>query len=819
MGTSDFHGQQILQNAITANSEQNSNIEQNNRKEGFIDKELADLNAPQRQGVLHEDGPLLILAGAGSGKTRVLTRRIVHLIKNRGVRSEEILAVTFTNKAANEMRERLAKMLTQSSSLADNGYHNSKNLWITTFHSAGLKILRKYAAAIGYPNDFVVYDAQDTNSLMKRILKDLNVDPKKFPPSLFLHYIDQQKNNYRFPHDLISNSGKTEGHGYEQKLKLEIYEKYQLTLKKNAAVDFGDLLMLSLKLLIDNPNIARSYQHQLRYILVDEFQDTNIVQYKLVQLLSKTHNNLLVVGDDDQSIYSFRGASIENIRNFEKDFTGAKVVKLEQNYRSTGNILEVAHSVIKSSLNRKNKKLWTASEPGESITTFVGEDETDEAYFIAGKIRSLCESGTKFSDVAIFYRTNAQSRAIEEIFTRLKIPYKIFGGLKFYDRKEIKDVIAFLRLLVNQSDTESLLRIINTPPRGIGEQAIYNLTQIAQQENITVWEAAVHTSVKHNSIRKFVTLIETLRRTAERSSLSDLIGEIIKSTGFADYLNASNDPTSQSRLENLKELQGMHSNNASSTGLEPIREFLDNVSLTSSGDIDAEGAQKENNGFVSMMTLHLAKGLEFPVVFFTGLEEGLLPHARSTDDVSVDEERRLCYVGITRAREKLFITRTKRRSLFAASSGSGYFRTVSRFAMDIPDQLLTELNGDFKSCSLSENSEDFEFEDFSSEKYNSYSNQKKSFVAGKIANVRRTLNKSLVKTADEFLTDNEQDIDLAELESLQPGIRVKHPTFGLGTVAEVLNLAGPDTKLSIQFDSEKLKTKQLIYRYAKLSLI
>ena len=453
-------------------------------------RHLENLNAPQKEAVVHGEGPVLVLAGAGTGKTRILTRRIANLLIAHRARASSILAVTFTNKAAGEMRHRLQLLVGDL----------AKSLWVSTFHSCGLKILRRYAEAIGFKNDFTVYDAADSKDLIKRILRDLKIDDKKYPIQGFSSYIEKQKNIPVFPEEL-----KAAKNSYESQ-KIEVYDLYQRALRSANALDFGDLLSFTYKLLHENPKVLAGFQDHLDYVLVDEFQDTNDVQYKIVRLLAGKKKNLLVVGDDDQSIYAFRGATIQNILNFEKDFPNTKVIKLEQNYRSTSHVLESAHAVIVKNKGRKDKKLWTSLGEGEPVHLFAGIDETEEAHFIAKEIKKRIQAGLGYQDIACFYRTNAQSRALEEAFLTFKIPYRVFGGLKFYDRKEIKDLIAYLRLIANGNDNQALLRIINTPTRGIGAQTIVQMTDAAQKEGVSFYEAAKNLSSQNKSLRQFVSL-------------------------------------------------------------------------------------------------------------------------------------------------------------------------------------------------------------------------------------------------------------------------------------------------------------------------
>lgn len=651
---------------------------------------LANLNPEQQRAVEHFTGPIVVLAGAGSGKTRVLTRRIINLVVSHGVDPRSILAVTFTNKATEEMRSRLQQMLGP----------DGEQLWVATFHSTALRILRRHAQNLGYKNDFAIYDDDDSKSLVKGIIKEMKVDEKKYSPSFFLQAIDRAKNNFQLPGQM----GKAAG--YEASLIAEVYERYQRALLQANAMDFGDLLVNLLRLLREYPHIAAAYQHSFQFILVDEFQDTNQVQYAILQILAAKHRNLFVVGDDDQSIYAFRGATIENILHFERDFPEAKTVKLEQNYRSTNNILSAAHAIIEKNSQRKAKQLWSENVDGKLLTTYLAADEQDEAYFIAKEIQLQRDAGRPLKDIAIFYRTNAQSRSIEDILIQLSIPYRIFGALRFYDRKEIKDILGYLRLLVNESDSQAFSRVINNPPRGIGAQTLLSLHSYAQENGCTMVEAARQMSTRNKGMAEFIKLHDALLHELETSSLSKVVEMVIEDSGYKARLAEMKDPTALSRVENLKELVAL-TRSIEITGQTPretLRAFLDKISLTSGSELPIEDAKDKQDGqkmtdFVSLMTLHLAKGLEFPVVFLTGLEEGLLPHYRAMlDPREVEEERRLCYVGITRAMEQLYLTRSRKRGMFSAGdSGMGLFRDPSRFAFDLPKHLLDQKGPDFLS--------------------------------------------------------------------------------------------------------------------------
>ncbi len=803
------------------------------------------LNEPQREAVAHGEGPILILAGAGSGKTRVLTRRVAHLVLHHGVRPESILAVTFTNKATEEMKHRLHSLLGE----------RAEQLWVATFHSASLRILRRHAPLLGYTNDFVVYDDDDCKSIIKSICKELAIDDKKYPAYFFSKAIDQAKNAFQLPHQFV-------GKGFskaEDAMQQEVYTLYQQQLFKNNAMDFGDLLLNSVRVL-QVPDVLRIYQRHIEFVLVDEYQDTNQVQYQFIRLLVAPRNNLLVVGDDDQSIYGFRGATIRNILEFERDYRGAKVVKLEQNYRSTGNILQAAHAVIEKNRGRKGKKLWTEAGAGELIRTYVGETENDEARFIASEIRRrLSPRGITIttskvtttplekvapSDIAIFYRTNAQSRAIEEALIQQKIPYKIFGGLKFYDRKEVKDILAYLRLIVNEGDNQAFLRVVNTPPRGIGPQTLQTVVEQAKKEDTALLTAAttiVASGVsRQKGIEEFLALISTFRSQARVLTLSELVGDVITKTEYASKLSVSKDPQAQSRIENLKELQALaRTLEKGDDKLVVLRDFLDRVSLTAGTDAptqQSDGSQEA--GAVSLMTLHLAKGLEFDLVFLTGVEEGLIPHYRSIDDATaIEEERRLCYVGITRARKLLFMTRSRQRGMFSSGDGfglGGMYRDPSRFAEDIPIEVYFDTGQPFtgygESGDLSEGGASSRASpSYGGARYGSparlpqgaYNKAVSATVVRRHSDI--TPNSFSKRGAGEGAPQSITSMKpppgapLATKESLIAGVKVQHAVFGKGTVERIQD-EGQDVEVYVLFENFE-GAKKLMLKYAKLYLL
>ncbi len=789
------------------------------------------LNEPQAAAVAHGDGPILVLAGAGSGKTRVLTHRVAQLILEQGVPSSRILAVTFTNKAAQEMRERLHSLLGTG----------GENLWITTFHSAGLRILRHNAARLSYSNQFVVYDDQDSKGVLKQVIKDLNINEDRYPLDTFSRAIDKFKNNYILPAKAAELAS-----SIETDLQAQVYDRYQKILLAANAMDFGDLLVNAVRVLREFPEVLEYYRRTLHYILVDEFQDTNKVQYMFIRLLAEPRRNLFVVGDDDQSIYGFRGATISNILEFEKDFPNTKVVKLEQNYRSTGTILNAAHAVIEKNKSRKAKKLWTAGDDGDPIRTFIGYDENQEAEFITSEIRKLITQGYKHSEMAILYRTNAQTRALEESLVRGKIPYKIFGGLKFFDRKEVKDILAYVRLLVNPADNQAFQRVVNTPPRGIGAQAVQAIADEARETSMPFLHASVTVAQSNKHVKKFIELMGELKQASQTMKLGEFLGFIVEKSEYGPRLAAMKDPTAQSRIENLQELESLgRTMEKPETPTEDVmKDLLDRITLTSSADVPAgeAGAHDPNQktDTVSLMTLHLAKGLEFPVVFLAGMEEGLLPHYRSLDDVvGLEEERRLCYVGITRAMKVLYLTRSHNRGMFAAggSAGSaGGARVVSRFAKDVDPKSLTAVATErSQGATFLEGYPRFSFDDdddIDTRIEDDYSNtwrRKKKYPSrndseptySSKTNVSLDQIRNLLMPADAMKQESKTPSEYhgktsAPIEQLAPGVEVIHPTFGKGCVESVKG-SGNTANVTVKFDSFD-EPKKLVYRFAKLVL-
>lgn len=621
---------------------------------------IDDLNKEQQQAVKTTEGPLLVLAGAGSGKTRVLTTRVAYLIENVGISPYNILAITFTNKAANEMKERLYKMIGDM----------SMHIQVSTFHSFGLKILRENYAQLGYTSNFLIMDSDDTLSIIKKILKDFNLDSKIYNPTAIRHKISSCKNELITPSDYdkyaISEF---------EKIVQKVYKKYEETLKKNNSVDFDDLLILPLKLFKEFPEVLQRYQERFKYILIDEYQDTNEAQYLLTKMISTKYRNICCVGDNDQSIYSFRGANYKNILNFESDYKDAIVIKLEQNYRSTSNILKAANSVIKFNKERKDKKLWSNKGDGEKISYFRAFNERDEAFYVIREIKKLLNQGINYEDIAILYRTNAQSRTMEEELLKENLPYRVVGSFYFYSRKEIKDLIAYLRLIHNENDNVSLTRVINIPKRGIGLKTISNLALKADMNNTSMYEA-----IDSGKELVFKNLIKELKELSKDLTLTELVDKILDVTGIRKELEEEKTLESEIRLENLEEFKSITKSFEEKSGVISLEDFLLEISLVS----DVNDYRDDKNR-ISLMTVHSVKGLEFDYVFVIGMEEGIFPHINSLmDNSQIEEERRLCYVAITRAKEKLHLVNTRIRTLF----GKEQSNPSSRFLSEIEPELL-----------------------------------------------------------------------------------------------------------------------------------
>ena len=635
---------------------------------------LDSLNEMQKKAVVKTDGPLLVLAGAGSGKTKVLTTKIAYLIEQMHINPYNILAITFTNKAAREMKDRITNMLGML----------ANSIQISTFHSFGLTIVRENAEKLDLKSNFTILDSEDSLTIIKKIMKDLNINAESVKPKYVKNQISGAKNELMSPLE-YERFAMTE----QEKNVVEIYKVYQKRLLISNSVDFDDLLMMPIMLFRKNPDILERYQERFKYILIDEYQDTNEAQYTLVKMISSKYKNVCVVGDNDQSIYSFRGANYQNILNFEKDYKSAETIMLEENYRSTKNILKVANEVIVNNNKRKDKNLWTENEVGNKVKYYRASDEKDEAIYVTKEIQKLIDEGIPKNEIAVLYRTNAQSRTIEEALLRENIPYKVIGSFYFYNRKEIKDLICYLKLIYNQYDDNSLLRIINVPKRGIGEKTIQNLSMKALEENKCIYDV-----IDSGKELIFKNIIESIKKKAENCSLTELIDLILNETGMKADLKSDKSIESEIRLENLEEFKSITKNFEEKYGIISLDEFLDEISLVS--DVEEH---KNSNDVVTLMTIHSAKGLEFDYVFIIGMEEGIFPHFNSLMDLNqLEEERRLAYVAITRARKKLWIINAKRRTLYGKDSNN----PPSRFLSDINSEDLDILenkpiNGNEKS--------------------------------------------------------------------------------------------------------------------------
>ena len=741
---------------------------------------LEGLNPQQKAAVEHIGAPLLVVAGAGSGKTRVLTRRIAYLLAERGVAPYEVLAITFTNKAAGEMKERVAELVGD----------RARSMWVSTFHSACVRILRQEAVRLGYSNSFTIYDSADSQKLLSHIMKDMNLDAKRYAPRAVQALISAAKNELMGPADYQLQA--TE---HFAQIVAEVYAVYQRRLTSANAMDFDDLIGKTVELLQRFPEAKARYRSRFRHILVDEYQDTNHAQYILIKELVGTEFDgypvaeLCVVGDADQSIYAFRGANIRNILQFEADYQNARTILLEQNYRSTQNILSAANAVIGNNEGRKEKNLWADSGAGAKITGYLAESEQDEAAYVAGEIRRLQAEGISTpGETAVFYRTNAQSRAFEEAFLRAPLPYKVIGGLRFYERKEVKDFLAYLRIIVNPQDEVSVRRVINTPKRGIGDRALDLVDEYAKAHDVSFWQALTKwneiselAARSGGAIRDFVALIDSLATLNEaKVAPSSIAQAVLEQSGLLTELQKSDDPQDESRIENMEELVAVaieYETGEVDEGEEiSLMGFLEDVALVADSDQIPDG--EDHGGVVTLMTLHTAKGLEFPTVFLTGMEEGLFPHSRTLGDKNeVEEERRLAYVGLTRARERLYLSRSEYRS----SWGSPTYNPASRFLTEIPEELIewNEHSGSSYGGSSSRSS--------------GGSGLKASKFVPNYPAPRATGRKSSTTMV------------------LEVGDRVSHDTFGLGSVVAV-NGEGDRAEATINFGS--YGEKRLLLRYA-----
>lgn len=761
---------------------------------------IEGLNDKQKEAVLATEGPCLVIAGAGSGKTKVLTHKIAYLLSEKNVKPWNVLSITFTNKAANEMKQRVEKLVGEA----------SQEMWLGTFHSICVRILRRFIDRIGFDTTFLIFDSTDQRTLVKECIKSIGLDDKLFTDRSVLSEISNGKNDMLEP-----KAYQVKYNGDFRKEKIgEVYELYQKKLKENNALDFDDIINYTIKILTENPDVLEYYTEKFKYVLVDEYQDTNKAQFMLVSILASKYGNITVVGDNDQGIYSFRGADITNILNFEKDFPGSKIVKLEQNYRCTGNILKAANAVIKNNENKYDKKLWTENEEGKLPCIYKAEDEYDEASYIVKQINMLkMEEYLKLSDFVILYRMNSQSRAIEDIFRRENIPYKIIGGLKFYERKEIKDIIAYLRLIFNTSDNLSLKRIINEPKRGIGKTSLDNIQDISDKTGKSMYEIIKYAEqyelnrVKANSIQ-FVEVIEELRKQVNQIPISELIKLTLNKTGYVKALENENTIEAESRIQNLEEFLTVAIEFEEQMAENTLAEFLESISLTS--DIDN---MEESEDTVTLMTLHSAKGLEFPVVFLVGMEEGIFPGYKSIGEIKeLEEERRLFYVGITRAMQYLYLTCAKRRTIFGSTS----YNQMSRFLKEIPKDLL-----DGYEEIDNEDNNSFKDSNYGWEYGTNYAGKVKTYKfdnVEKIPEVKEKVGAFQFRTAESFLNSLNKKASgrQVDITKYKEGQRIYHKKFGEGTINKI-EQEGEDYKLDIQFD--KVGHKRLMAKFAELEII
>lgn len=773
---------------------------------GDADSLLDGLNPAQREAVLHHGGPLLIVAGAGSGKTSVLTRRIAHALRTGRARPGEVLAITFTNKAAKEMQERIAALVGPA----------ARTMWVSTFHSACVRILRREAKTLGLTSSFTIYDAQDSLRLLTQVAREADLDPKKFPARALRSRISGLKNDLMTPDDFAATVSERRPH---DEAVLTVYRRYQERLRRANALDFDDLIMETVHLLGAFEAVADNYRARFRHILVDEYQDTNPAQYRLIRLLAGADQpdgptgELTVVGDADQSIYAFRGATVRNIVEFEEDFPQARVVLLEQNYRSTQNILSAANSVIPNNPDRKDKRLWTDSGDGETVTGWVAETEQAEARFIVERIDELRDDhDLTYGDFAVFYRTNAQSRAIEDALVRAGMPYKVVGGTRFYERKEIKDALAYLRVLANPADDVNLRRVLNEPKRGIGDRTEALIAAHADRER-TTFRAALDdadnavgiTTRSRGPIRTFLTLLNDLAGVAEGGGVAASLEAVLEQTGYLASLNESTDPQDESRVDNLAELVAVAEQYDAQNEEGTLDDFLEAVALSS----DADSIPDEEAGEVTLMTLHTAKGLEFPVVFLTGLEDGTFPHQRSfTSDQEMSEERRLAYVGLTRAQRKLLISRAETRSLW----GQPQYNPPSRFLAEIPEHLIEwESTGSGGLGAGGFTTGGFGAGDGAAGPYGAAYGGGRGGSSGAFGAGRQGAGGARAASTKPGSGFPNRIRPQREMVSVDAGDRVSHDSFGLGTVVEVTG-AGDKTVAVVDFGSEG--TKRLLMRYA-----
>lgn len=769
--------------------------------------ELLDrLNSVQREACAYTGGPLLILAGAGSGKTRVLTHKVAYIIEEGLCNPWEILVVTFTNKAAKEMKERVEALVGE----------NVKVEWLGTFHSICVRILKRDIEYLGYTKDFNIIDEQDKQKLIKQVLKDLRLDEDKFSASGVASSISRAKDELKTAEDYTAEASGD----YREEQIAKVYTEYQKLLKKNNSVDFDDLIFLTVKLLEENPARLEYWQNKFKYILVDEYQDTNHAQFKIIYMLAERHGNVCVVGDESQSIYGFRGADISNILEFEKAYKNAKVIKLEQNYRSTKTVLQAANAVIKNNKSKIDKSLWTENDDGDKIDLFFAKNEYDEGQYIVDTIDKMArDKKYSYSDFVVLYRTNAQSRAIEEVFMREGTPYRIIGGLKFYSRKEIKDIVSYLKLVNNPKDNVAFARVINEPKRGIGDTTVDKLRELADESGVSMFEV-LEDDIKIAGFRSSARLIEFRniiksigKSVGEGLSNAEVISKVLELTGYMNELEKDKSKDSDSRIENIKEFVGVAKNFDEESADNSLGDFLDGIALVS--DIDN---LDDSESAVTLMTMHNAKGLEYPVVFMVGMEEGLFPSRRAIDEDNIEEERRLCYVGITRAEKHLTLTMAKQRTMY----GSTTYTTPSRFVSEVPDEDYSEVALDNKNNGYNKTQSRYNDDEYgATQKYIRSGNANTMFTSRSTSGAMKksggigidvaSFLKNVGGTQGKITIEDEVDTSIYEV-----GMRVRHKKFGEG---QILSLDNSTDSLIAEIHFDRFGTKRLIVGVSTLEIL
>ena len=758
---------------------------------------LENLNDKQQEAVEYMAGPLLILAGAGSGKTRVLTYKIAYLLEKEIVKPWQILAITFTNKAAKEMKERIEALVGQV----------SNDMWLGTFHSVCVRILKREIELLGYTRDFNIFDEIDKEKVIKEVMKKLNIDEKVYPVGLIKSEISKAKEAMK---DEVAYQKDAMGDFRKEEIA-KVYNMYQETLKKNNSIDFDDIIMLTVQLFLENPDRLLYYQNKFNYILVDEYQDTNKSQFLLISMLSSATGNICVVGDESQSIYGFRGADISNILNFEQEFPNAKIVKLEENYRSTQNILNAANEVIKNNKSKIDKQLWTQNEEGDKIEYKTLNNEYEEVEYVVDEIDDICrKEHESYSNFAVLFRTNAQARVLEEVFMKSGTPYKLIGGIKFYARKEIKDIISYLKLIQNINDNIALKRIINEPKRGIGNTALDKLDALSSESGMSIFEFIQDSNNlisfrSAGNIMEFRDMINDLIKEKDKIKVSELIKKTLKDSGYEDMLNSEGTKETEIRFDNLMEFIGVAIEFENENAENSLGDFLDSIALVS--DVDN---LDESTDAVTLMTMHSAKGLEFDNVFLVGMEEGLFPSKRSIEeDVQTEEERRLCYVAITRAKKHLFITNTKKRTLY----GSTTYSTPSRFIDEIPENLLSETSIENKENKGIRNNQNT-WLDSEYKRVETYLSNRNRVSE----NIERKVKPNIGVSVDSFLKNlaGNNQVKTNNTLKYKVGMEVKHKKFGIGII-ENIEPEGDDFKLEIMFDGSGFK--RLMANYTPLEII